>query len=407
MRSIRRQGGVLPWIAAYLVAAACGPGGGAQSRQTDGADTSAVLAASPSDAARAEPRHVLDIADPPQSLGMDSTLLAAAFDNASELPRLHCLVVARHGEVEGERCYRGPGLNAVANVKSVSKSIVSALVGIAIAEGALEGVNQPVAPFFSSHLSVETDPRKQRITLAHLLSMQSGLERTSGGNYGAWVTSPNWVRYAITRPMVAEPGTRMLYSTGNSHLLSAILHEATGSTMLAYARSRLFEPLGVTLRPWTADPQGIYFGGNEMRLTPAAMLRFGELYRNGGRYEGRQIVPESWIRESLTPRTRSPWSGEAYGYGWFLAQARGHAMFFAWGYGGQFIFVVPDLELTIVTTSDATASRNGRHLDAIHDIVRDVLVPAAETGDRLAEPEPERRAARSGERAPTAADDGR
>jgi CubicO group peptidase (beta-lactamase class C family) len=399
----RRLCGSLPWIGAWLFAAGCGPADAEESLHPAGSE-SAVAASAPAGTAAAEPRHVLDVVGEAQSFGMDSALLAVAFDRGSALPRLHCLVVARHGEVAREQCYRGPGLNAEANVKSVSKSIVSALTGIAIAEGALQGVDQPIVPFFSDHLTAETDPRKARITVAHLLSMQSGLERTSGRNYGAWVTSPNWVRYAITRPMVAEPGTRMLYSTGNSHLLSAILHEATGSTTLAYARSRLFEPLGVSLRPWTADPQGIYFGGNEMRLTPTAMLRFGELYRNGGRYEGRQIVPEAWVRQSLTPRTRSPWSGEEYGYGWFIAEANGHPMFFAWGYGGQFIFVVPDLEMTVVTTSDASTSRNGRHLDAVHELVRDVLVPAAEKGERSASPEPARRAAAADERAPASAD---
>jgi CubicO group peptidase (beta-lactamase class C family) len=316
------------------------------------------------------------------SVGMDSLGLAGAFARAAELPRLRTLVVGRHGEIVEERRFRGPSLDAPANVKSVSKSVLSALVGIAIAEGHLGGVAQPIAPFFAAHLRADDDARKQEITVGHLLSMQSGLERTSGGNYGRWVGSPHWTRYAITRPLVAEPGGPMLYSTGNSHLLSALLTSATGESTWSYARSRLAEPLGISLPRWPADPQGIYFGGNEMRMTPRAMFRFGELYRNGGRHGDVQVVPESWVRDSLTPRTRSPWSGEAYGYGWFVSEVRGHRVFYGWGYGGQFIFVVPDLELTVVTTSDPDAPRERDHLREVRRLLSDWIIPAAETGSR-------------------------
>lgn len=317
---------------------------------------------------------------PAATVGLDSARMAAALEQAAALPRLRTLLVARHGEVALERRFRGPGLDEPANVKSVSKSVLSALVGIAIDEGHLDGVDQPVAPFFARYLEPDADRRKQSITVGHLLSMQSGLERTSGANYGRWVTSRNWVSYAITRPMVADPGTERLYSTGNSHLLSAVLTEATGQSTLVYARERLGEPLGIAVPAWMRDPQGIYFGGNEMRLTPRAMLRFGELYRNGGRHQGRQVVPEAWVHASLTPRANSRWTGDGYGYGWFTGQVRGHPMVYAWGYGGQFIFVVPDLELTVVTTSDPDVARERDHTRSIRLLLRDWIVPAAEVG---------------------------
>jgi CubicO group peptidase (beta-lactamase class C family) len=313
-------------------------------------------------------------------LGLDSATLATALDRAAGLPRLRALVIARHGEVQAERAFRGPGLDAPANVKSVSKSVLSALVGIAIAEGHLVGVDQPVAPFFEEYLRGDDDPRKGEITVGHLLSMQSGLDRTSGASYGRWVSSPNWVRHAITRPMVADPGSRRIYSTGNSHLLSAALTRATGRSTHALAREYLGDPLGVSIPRWLADPQGIYFGGNEMRLSPRAMLRFGELYRNGGRHQGRQVVPEAWVRASLEPRAPSRWTGEAYGYGWFLSEVRGHPMFYAWGYGGQFIFVVPELELTVVTTSDPDVARERDHLREVRRLLAEHIVPAAEMG---------------------------
>lgn len=209
----------------------------------------------------------------PPTTGLDSLRMAEALELAAGLPRLRTLLVARHGEVAVERRFRGPGLDEPANVKSVSKSVLSALIGIAIDEGHLESVDQPVAPFFAQHLASDPDVRKREITIGHLLSMQSGLERTSGANYGRWVTSPNWVRHAISRPLVADPGTERVYSTGNSHLLSAVLTRATGRSTLAYVRERLGEPLGIAVPPWMRDPQGIYFGGNEMLLTPRALDR--------------------------------------------------------------------------------------------------------------------------------------
>ncbi len=318
-----------------------------------------------------------------RSVGLDSARLAAAYTRAGELPRLRTLLVARHGTLQAERRFRGPALDAPANTKSVSKSILSALVGIAIAEGHLTGLDQPIASFFPQHLGSGADPRKQRITIGNLLSMQSGLESTSFGNYGAWVSSPNWVRYAINRPMVDDPGGRMLYSTGSTHLLSAILTRATGQSTLAYARAKLAEPLGIRMRPWPTDPQGIYFGGNEMRFTPHEMLRLGELYRNGGVYQGRQIIPAAWIRESWQPRTVSPWNNHRYGYGWWMRDSGQHRVYFAWGYGGQYIFIVPSLELTVVTTSDPDApSRDGGHLRAVHNLIDEWIIPAAETGEQ-------------------------
>jgi len=210
--------------------------------------------------------------------------------------------------------------------------------------------------------------------------MQSGLERTSGANYGRWVQSGDWVRYAITRPLVAEPGGARLYSTGNSHLLSAVLTQATGRSTWEYTREKIGEPLGIRLPRWPTDPQGIFFGGNEMRMTPRDMFRFGELYRNGGRHNGRQVVPEEWVRRSWSSLAVARISGDGYGYGWFVTRAGDHPVYYAWGYGGQFIFVVPDLELTVVTTSDPNAPRGQENNRAIRRIFRELIVPGAERG---------------------------
>ncbi|CAA9374026.1 MAG: Beta-lactamase class C-like and penicillin binding proteins (PBPs) superfamily, partial [uncultured Gemmatimonadetes bacterium] len=237
-RNGMRRAGLL---ALALVLAACGPRGAEQPvREAKAAQVEAApdLPARPGEAGAAPSGHVLDGERVP-TRGLDTARVARAYARASALPRLRCMLVARHGEILRERCSRGPAASQPANVKSVSKSIVSALVGIAIAQGRLRGPDQPIAPFFAEELRGDADPRKGRITVGHLLSMQSGLERTSGPGYGRWVASRDWVRYAVTRPMVEEPGARMLYSTGNTHLLSALLTEATGSSTLAYARERL------------------------------------------------------------------------------------------------------------------------------------------------------------------------
>lgn len=307
--------------------------------------------------------------------------MVRAVAQAERLPRIRSLVVLRDGETLAEHRFNGgPPLDQPVNIKSASKSVMSALIGIAIERGALEGVDQPVLSVLQHDAPAAPDPRLAMVTVGNLLSMQAGLERTSGENYGRWVSSQNWVRYALSRPFVAEPGTDMLYSTGSTHLLSAMLTRATGRSTLANARDWLGEPLGISIPSWPADPQGVYFGGNEMRLSPRALARFGELYRLGGVIDGRRVLPAAWIERSWTPRAVSPWSGQRYGYGWFLTEMGGHPVRFAWGYGGQMVYVVPDLRLTVVMTSDAGGARDAGHIDALHRLMADGIVPAAERG---------------------------
>ena len=300
---------------------------------------------------------------------------------AEGLGRLQALIVARHGEVLAEHRLRGPELDRPVNIKSASKSVLSALVGIAIGRGVLEGTEQKVAPILRSDLPPNPDPRLGQVEIGHLLSMQAGLGRTSGPNYGAWVASPDWVRYALARPFVADPGGEMLYSTGSSHLLSAVLTRASGRDTHALAQEWLAEPLGIAIPPWPRDPQGIYFGGNDMLMSPRALLRFGELYRQDGVVDGRRVLPEGWVAESWRARTTSPWSGNPYGYGWFTQQTGGHEVHFAWGYGGQMLFIVPELDLTVVMISDPSPHPRAEiHLPELQALLADVIIPAARRG---------------------------
>jgi CubicO group peptidase (beta-lactamase class C family) len=293
---------------------------------------------------------------------------------AESLVPLETLIVAQGGEVLVERGFRGHSTTAPTNIKSASKTIISALVGIAIDKGLLQGAQQKIAPLLSDKLPPDPDPRLNDITLGNLLSMQAGLARTSGRNYGRWVASSDWVRAALAQPFADDPGAGMLYSTGNSHLLSAILTRQSGRSTLALARDWLAPLEGFAIADWMRDPQGIYFGGNQMAMSPRALLAFGELYRNGGRAGGRQVLSEAWIAESWRPRTQSVFHDDLYGYGWFLTRMSGLNVAYAWGYGGQMVYVVPDLSLTAVMTSssDRPSARSG-HRDDLHALMRRIV----------------------------------
>ncbi len=308
--------------------------------------------------------------------------MAPAMERAKGLARLNSLIVSRNGAVLAEKAFRGPGLDVPVNVKSVSKSIISALVGIAIDRGVLKGPDQAITGLLPDRLPSAPDSRLGRVTLDHLLSMRSGLDRTSGRNYGRWVQSRDWVRHVLSREFTDEPGGRMLYSTGNTHVLSAILTRASGRTTLDLMREWLGDPLGMSVPAWQRDPQGIYLGGNNMRLSPRALLRFGELYREGGMHRGQRILAESWIAESWRPRTRSPFSGDEYGLGWFITQVCGQTVYYARGFGGQFVYVSPALGLTVVITSDPTKNtRVDGYREALKTLVYDDVVPAVLKAD--------------------------
>lgn len=339
----------------------------------------ALLLASGCDAAPAPQQPAAS--RPAETRGLDRAILADTVAQALRLPRIRSLLVMRDGQVLAEQRFNGgPPLDRPVNIKSASKSVLSALVGIAIAKGVLNGVDQRVLSVLGNDAPPNPDPRLARLTVEDLLTMRAGLERTSGENYGRWVSSRNWVRFALARPFVDEPGGAMLYSTGNTHLLSAMLTRASDRDTHELMRDWLANLLGIAIPPWSRDPQGIYFGGNDMLMSPRDLARFGELYRLGGVIDGRRIVPARWIEESWTPRTVSPWSGGHYGYGWFVGTSRGHPLHFAWGYGGQMLFIVPNLKLTVVMTSDAGGTRDTGHIAALRALLDDGIVPAAERG---------------------------
>ena len=291
------------------------------------------------------------------------------------MSQLHAILVQRGDEIIVAEAPRGRGLDRVANIKSCSKSIIGLLTGNAIAQGSIPSVEATIGEIAPSIIPSDATPGVEDLTIEELLTLRAGLEGTSGRNYGAWVNSEDWVAFALRRPMVATPGGRMIYSTGTTHILGAVLAVATGKSLLAQARTVLGQPLGIEIPAWTQDPQGYYFGGNEMALTPRARLRIATLMRDQGRFNGDQIIPADWIDQSTQARTRSPYSGFDYGYGWFLTRS---GFIIARGYGGQIIAAHPEQDLAVAITSDPTSpARSGGYFGQLMDLLEGPVLSLA------------------------------
>ena len=302
---------------------------------------------------------------------------AGALETAGGLDQLNCLIIAQNGRTLIERAFRGPAPDRIVNINSASKTVLAAITGAAIDRGVLPGVDARLGDLAPRLIPAGADPRVEALTVADLVTMQAGLGRTSGPNYGAWVSSRDWVAYALTRPMEGTPGQGMMYSTGTTHVLGALLASVSGESLLTLARNWIGAPLGIDIAPWTRDPQGRYMGGNNMGISPRGLLAFGEAFRR----DDASIVSRDWVRESWTPRTRSPFSGDDYGYGWFLAQAGGHRVAYARGYGGQMLYVVPALALTVVMTSDdSRPARSEGYAGDLFALLEQGIVPAASAG---------------------------
>jgi CubicO group peptidase (beta-lactamase class C family) len=339
----------------------------------------------------------------PQDEGIDPSVLAG-IDHAARLtyPALRSVLVVRHGRLVVERYYHGATPASYFNVFSVTKSVTSALVGTALGDRELAGLDQPVGRLLARHLPARPDLRMRAVTVEQLLTMTAGLPPdTVPEAPPGWVRAGDWVRYLLRQRPATRPGTRFAYSSAGSHLLSAIVADATGQTTLRYAQDRLFAPLGIASDPafepefaprnaaayeragfaWPTDPQGYHLGYGFLKLTARDMAKLGYLYLKGGAWEGRQVVPADYVRASTrrhvaTGRTSAP--GEGYGYQWWTMTERGHPAFAAIGLGGQLIEVVPDLDLIVVTTSAVRTAEDIRAAGDSRRLVGDVVVPAVE-----------------------------
>lgn len=296
-------------------------------------------------------------------------------DEVFNIGTVQSLIIQKNGKVMDER-YRGRIHGDLpVNIKSASKSVLSLLIGIAIDHGYLEGTHQSLGEFFPEYFENNPDPVKEFITIKDLLTMRSGLETTSFKNYGRWVMSNNWVQFALTQPLADTPGEAMMYSTGTSHLLSVIITKASGMSTLEFGNRYLFRPMGIRIGGWDRDPQGNYMGGNNMAMSPRDLIKIGELMMNVGTYDGRQLISRNWILESVQVYTKSNFNPYDYGYMWWRKQVEDYEVFFAWGNGGQYIIILPELEAVISITSTLSTSNSRRYQREIFQFLGDVMIP--------------------------------
>lgn len=284
----------------------------------------------------------------PAEVDLDAAGLESATAALSGRRGVQCVAVARGGRLVAE-APAGDACRRPHNIQSASKSILSLLVGIAV-EQKLVALDSTLADLLP--LQVEgLETTKRQITLENLLVMQSGLASTSGDAYGAWVSTDDWARAALARPLTDPPGTRFKYSTGNTHLLAAILRRAVDRELLSWGNEVLFQPLGVSVDGWDRSPEGVRFGGNSFAVTPLELLTLGQLVLDDGRRGDRQLVPADWLARSFAVHSEGwPDRYGAYGYLWWLRPESGAVL--AVGYGGQFLYLVPELDLAVVVTSD-------------------------------------------------------
>lgn len=324
----------------------------------------------------------------PAEQNLHGEKLDYAYQLARSQPGVRSLLVLRNGYLVREEYFGGDDHTTIANVHGVTTSILSALVGIAIREGHIQSVDQSIADFLVPDVVSSLDVAHRAITIRHLLTMTSGLEwqEATQAEADGFASSPYdalW-EYALSKPVAHPPGTQVNYNSGAASILSVVLTRATGRETLDYAREKLLEPLGIGSVAWVKD--GAYwYGGSGMRMRPRDAAKFGALYVNRGTSAGQAIIPESWITQSLTPVTAF---GIPYHYGpilvtlglmWWIDRQPSRDAFFAWGWGGQFVYCVPALKLVIVTTTDGaslTLDTKGALEKEILDLIIDRIIPS-------------------------------
>lgn len=285
------------------------------------------------------------------------------------------LLVAQHGEIVFERCYRDSGPTDLHCAHSVTKSFTSTLVGILAGDGLLS-LDAPVAALVDAP-AFRTDPTKAAITVRHLLTMSSGLY-----GHGWWDIDELENRHepvlegALEAPLVAAPGWGFLYNNGAAHVLSAVIEAVTETPVADVAAERLFGPLGIDRWMWPTDPQGRHWGCGGLELTARDLLKLGLLYLHGGSWNGTRTVDEGYVRTATSPLIEGG-PPETCGYGllWWVADRASPPHFFAGGHGGQYIVVVPEHDLVVVTMADADAVERPKGF-LLRQLVSQTILPA-------------------------------
>lgn len=332
-----------------------------------------------------EPSHSTDQynweVSTPFELSIDQDLLNNAFAKAERLNYLYSILVIRNGKIAAERYFNGHNKDSENNIRSVSKSFLSAAAGIAIEKG-LFSQNDKLTKILEPYNLQTVDARFNQITIDHLLKMKSGLNSDINIYMNVFYSS-NWLSTIFGLRLVNDPGERFVYSTPTTHLLSAALTTSSAQSSFDFVTENLLVPLGIELNSWEKDPQGVYFGGNNMYFTTRNMAVLGLLYLNKGFLNNRQIIPELWIEKSLTDYTAGnlTWgemSNIGYGFLWWIGELSGYKIFSAIGHGGQFVLCVPDLDLIVATNAYSNISFEQADIQELKilDIISKDIIPA-------------------------------
>jgi CubicO group peptidase (beta-lactamase class C family) len=315
-------------------------------------------------------------------VGLDIGTLRRASDSAAAMPAFRSLLIARHGRLVLEQYYHGTDANTLFDVRSVTKSVVSTLTGIAAHEGEIPTLDTSVAAFLVPPYSFTSED--SAITLRDLLTMSSGFVWDDDTDYLPWLQTTNHVQALLDLPHAYPPGAAFDYNTAAVHMLSVALRQAIGDDLPHYAAVHLLAPLGVKRITWQTVEPGVVNGGAGLAMTGRDLLKLGQLMLQDGWSGAQSVVPEQWVHDATIPHYA--WRvdygfqhGVSYGYLWWTADAPVPA-FFAWGFGGQFVYVVPSLDLVVVTTTDWSQMTNQVAFDtAVHimGLIATQILPAA------------------------------
>ena len=290
----------------------------------------------------------------PEQGGLDSAALVEMFDfvRQNAVP-VHSVQIVRHGRLLLDAYFYPYGLGVPHDVASVTKSVTSTLIGLAIQKGLLRDVHQPLLSLFPNRTVLNPDERKQKITLDDLLTMQAGWDcgfEAKEARLFEMRRSPDWLQFMLDLPMVAQPGTRFAYCSGNPHVLSTVLSQVTATNALEFARRELFEPIGIQDVHWPADPNGNTYGWGDLQLHPRDMAKLGQLFLHRGRFGTNQVLSESWVTNATSAHVDRTVNKDHYGFGWWVKGDDYPGMFEAVGRGGQRINVWPAKDMVLVFT---------------------------------------------------------
>ena len=314
----------------------------------------------------------------PEDHGIDPAKLREAdAEIRAKLSDVYSLMVVRHGYVVFEQYYQGSDETATFGLRSATKSFASALIGIAFRDGFLTSLDQKIGDLLPDYFTgtVKLDPRVKDISVRHLLNMTSGFRWDEMNAYLPTVPGDDMALSVLSLPLDHDPGAQFNYSSAASQLLSVIFTRVTGKTMWDVAAPELFAAIGIPNTHWPADPQGNSQAYAGLVMPAREIAKFGFLYLNRGQWNGKQIIPLDYWRASTTRQSAgSEPDGAAYGFLWWVTKDAGRDVFFAAGWGGQYIYVAPDLDLLVVMTGNPKVS--AEELKPSRYIIRDYIVPA-------------------------------